>query len=168
MKAFVMACVVAIVIAVIGGVVLNSIQEPADKAVAAIRFFHPPKRQSPLKGELLAATQDAYQRLIRPAMTRELRRRLTEAACEHAIKVFGTNLRNLLLAPPLRGRTILAIDPGFRTGCKVAIISSTGADAERLPDRLFSVDGSGQVHSPRIRNCRKGKPLTAPVSSGRD
>ncbi len=102
------------------------VQEPADKAVAAVRFFYPPRRQSPLAGELLAATEDAYGRLIRPAMERELRRKHTEAAGEHAIRVFATNLRNLLLAPPLRGRTILALDPGFRTGCKVAITSPTG------------------------------------------
>ena len=107
-----------------------SVQEPADKALAAVRFFHPPERQSPLKGELLAATEDAYNRLVRPAMERERRRILTEAAGEHAIKVFATNLRNLLLAPPLRGRTILALDPGYRTGCKVAVINSTGAVLE--------------------------------------
>jgi uncharacterized protein len=104
-----------------------TVQEPADKAIGALRSLYPCRRGSPLAGELLAAAEDAYQRLIRPAMERELRRQLTEAAGEHAIQVFATNLRGLLLAPPLRGRTILAIDPGFRTGCKIAIINPTGA-----------------------------------------
>ncbi len=104
-----------------------TVSEPTDKAIAAVRSVYPPRRQSPLAGELVAATDDAYQRLIRPAMERELRRQLTEVAGEHAIKVFATNLRGLLLFPPLCGRTILAIDPGFRTGCKLAIINPTGA-----------------------------------------
>jgi uncharacterized protein len=104
-----------------------TVQEPADKAVAAVRSLYPPRRGSPLAGELLAATEDAYQRLIRPALERELRRQLTDTAGEHAIQVFATNLRGLLLAPPLRGRTILGIDPGFRTGCKIAILNPTGA-----------------------------------------
>ena len=119
-----------------------TVQEPADRAVAAVRSLYPPRRGSPLAPELLAATEDAYLRLIRPAMERELRRQLTEAAGEHAIQVFATNLRGLLLAPPLRGRTILAIDPGFRTGCKIAIINSTG-----------SVLGAGTIypHPPQKR-----------------
>ena len=106
------------------------VQEPAEKAVAAVRYFHPPRRRSPLQGELLEATEDAYNRLLRPAMVRELRRKLTAASGVHAIQVFATNLRNLLLVPPLRGHVILAIDPGYRTGCKVAVISTTGAVLE--------------------------------------
>ena len=101
--------------------------EPEDRALAAVRSFYPPRPGSPLGVELLAATEDGYQRLIRPALQRETRRRLTEAADDHAIQVFATNLYNLLLAPPLRGRIILALDPGYRTGCKVAVISETGA-----------------------------------------
>ena len=103
------------------------LDEPADQAVGVVVSLHPPKRRSPLAPHLLEAVEDAYRRLIRPAMEREMRRNLMQAAEEHAIKVFVTNLRALLLAPPLRDRTILAIDPAYRTGCKVAVISPTGA-----------------------------------------
>ncbi|MBN1318978.1 MAG: RNA-binding transcriptional accessory protein [Anaerolineales bacterium] len=103
------------------------IQEPLDQALSAVRSSYPANPRSPLRQEILAATEDAYQRLVRPAIDREFRRKWTEMAGEHAINVFSTNLRNLLLAPPLRGQTILAIDPGFRTGSKVALINPTGA-----------------------------------------
>lgn len=75
---------------------------------------------------LSEAIEDSYKRLIQPAVEREIRNRLTEEAEAQAIDVFSENLRNLLLQPPLRGRTILSIDPAFRTGCKVAVIDETG------------------------------------------
>ena len=77
-------------------------------------------------GILLDAIKDGYKRLIQPAVEREIRNRLTEEAEEQAIKVFSENLRNLLLQPPLKGRTILGIDPAFRTGCKLAVVDETG------------------------------------------
>lgn len=73
-----------------------------------------------------AAIEDSYKRLIQPAVERELRNQLTEAAEAQAIKVFSENLRNLLLQPPLKGRTILGVDPAFRTGCKLAVVDETG------------------------------------------
>ncbi len=76
--------------------------------------------------QLLQAIKDSYHRLIAPAIERELRKALTERADEHAIQVFARNLRALLLTPPLRDNIILGIDPGFRTGCKVAVIDNTG------------------------------------------
>ena len=79
---------------------------------------------------LASAADDAYERLLQPAMRRELRRRLTEVAEEAAAKVFARNLRSLLLQPPLPNVTILGIDPGLRTGCKLAAISSSGAVLE--------------------------------------
>jgi len=72
------------------------------------------------------ATTDAYQRLIAPSIERELRNARTDEADDHAIKVFATNLRNLLLQPPLRGKTVMGIDPGYRTGCKAALVDETG------------------------------------------
>jgi uncharacterized protein len=72
------------------------------------------------------ALEDSYERLLRPSIEREIRRQLTERAQEHSIKVFATNLRHLLLQPPQRGARILGIDPGYRTGCKVAVIDETG------------------------------------------
>ncbi|MBN1780731.1 RNA-binding transcriptional accessory protein [bacterium] len=77
-------------------------------------------------GELKTACEDAYQRLIAPAIQRELRNMLTEKADEHAIRIFAENLRALLLVPPLRNQIIMGIDPGYRTGCKVAVIDETG------------------------------------------
>lgn len=81
---------------------------------------------APIYNLLNEAIKDSYKRLIQPAVEREIRNRLTEEAEEQAIKVFSENLRNLLLQPPLRGRTILSIDPAFRTGCKVAVVDETG------------------------------------------
>lgn len=73
-----------------------------------------------------SAVADAYKRLIFPALERDIRNELTESADEQAIKVFGVNLKNLLLQPPLAGHVIMGLDPGYRTGCKMAIIDAQG------------------------------------------
>lgn len=73
-----------------------------------------------------AAVADAYKRLMFPALERDIRNELTESADEQAIKVFGVNLKNLLLQPPLAGHVIMGLDPGYRTGCKMAIIDAQG------------------------------------------
>ncbi len=73
-----------------------------------------------------SACADAYQRLIFPSVEREVRNGLTETANEQAIKIFETNLRPLLLQPPLKGKTILGLDPAYRTGCKIAVIDKEG------------------------------------------
>jgi len=70
--------------------------------------------------------KDAYKRLIEPSMEREIRSGLTEVSEEGAIKIFGENLRQLLLAAPIKDKVVLALDPGFRTGCKVCIVDGTG------------------------------------------
>ncbi len=75
---------------------------------------------------LVEAIEDAYKRLIFPSIERELRSYMTENAEDGAIKVFGKNLEQLLLQPPIAGKTILALDPAFRTGCKVAVIDKYG------------------------------------------
>ncbi len=72
------------------------------------------------------AVADGYQRLLAPAIERDLRRSLTQDADDHAIGVFATNLRALLLQPPLRDKRVLGIDPGYRTGCKIALVDATG------------------------------------------
>jgi uncharacterized protein len=87
--------------------------------------FHPDRR-SPLAEALQLCMKDAAQRLLLPAIERDVRRALTETAESHAIQVFAENLRGLLNQPPLTGHTVLGIDPGFRTGCKVAVVDSTG------------------------------------------
>lgn len=69
---------------------------------------------------------DSYKRLIEPSIEREIRNDITQKAEEGAIKVFGKNLKQLLLQPPIKNKVVLALDPGFRTGCKVAVIDGTG------------------------------------------
>ncbi len=85
--------------------------------------LHP---RSPLAGHLALAASDAARRLLLPAVRRDVLRLLTERAEEHAISVFGANLRGLLTRPPLPGQTVLGLDPGYRTGCKVAVVDPTG------------------------------------------
>ena len=75
---------------------------------------------------LAAAAEDAYNRLIAPAIEREIRNDLTEKAEDGAIKVFGKNLVQLLMQPPIAGQTVLGWDPAFRTGCKLAVVDPTG------------------------------------------
>ncbi|AIF42394.1 hypothetical protein X953_03060 [Virgibacillus sp. SK37] len=75
---------------------------------------------------LKEAINDSYKRLIQPSVEREIRNGLTEKAEQQAIEVFSKNLNNLLLQPPLKGKTILGVDPAFRTGCKLATVDETG------------------------------------------
>ncbi|MFW6182282.1 MAG: Tex family protein [Chloroflexota bacterium] len=82
--------------------------------------------RSPLANQLQEAIDDAANRLLLPAIERDVRRTLTEQAEAHAIDVFADNVRNLLLQPPLAGHIILGIDPGYRTGCKLAVVDPTG------------------------------------------
>ena len=73
-----------------------------------------------------AAARDAWGRLIAPSLEREIRNELTDRANEGAIRVFGQNLRQLLMQPPVRGKVTLGVDPGFRTGCKLAVVDANG------------------------------------------
>lgn len=84
-------------------------------------------RDNPHTNDILkAVVEDSYKRLIAPAIEREIRNKLTENAEEGAIKVFGKNLAQLLMQPPIAGHTVLGWDPAFRTGCKLAVVDSTG------------------------------------------
>ncbi|MGI6705055.1 MAG: Tex family protein [Clostridia bacterium] len=75
---------------------------------------------------IVEAIEDSYKRLIAPSIEREIRNLLTEKAEEQAIRIFAANLRNLLLQPPVRNSVVLGLDPGYRTGCKVAVVDETG------------------------------------------
>ena len=82
---------------------------------------------NPITGPVLeAVVEDSYQRLIAPAIEREIRSQLTEKAEDGAIKVFGSNLEQLLMQPPIAGQVVLGWDPAFRTGCKLAVVDPTG------------------------------------------
>ena len=84
------------------------------------------KNSSPC-GELVnAAAEDSFKRIIFPSVEREVRSWLTDNACEAAIKVFSSNLRQLLMQPPVKGKIALGLDPGYRTGCKLAVVDDTG------------------------------------------
>ena len=78
------------------------------------------------EGAMKEAIADSYTRLIAPAIERDIRSELTDQAQEGAISVFGKNLKQLLMAPPIAGRTVLGWDPAFRTGCKLAVVDPTG------------------------------------------
>ena len=85
------------------------------------------RRENPYTTPYLKETvADSYQRLIAPAIEREIRNSLTEEAQEGAIRVFGKNLEQLLMQPPIRGQVVLGWDPAFRTGCKLAVVDTTG------------------------------------------
>ena len=96
-----------------------------DKDIAIITKFIL-KQNSPYKEFLTNAIIDAYKRLIFPALEREIRNQLTETAQTQAIHVFSSNLKQLLLQAPLAGYTVMGLDPGYRTGCKMAIVDATG------------------------------------------
>ena len=84
-------------------------------------------KNSSLCGELVKlACEDSYKRLIFPSIEREIRAELTEKAAESAIKVFASNLRQLLMQAPVKNRVALGLDPGYRTGCKIAVVDGTG------------------------------------------
>ena len=96
-----------------------------NSALAKVRAAHI-KGDGIFRGLLEATAEDAYDRLIFPSIEREVRNELTDMANEQAIKMFEVNLRPLLMQPPLKGKTILAVDPAYRTGCKIAVIDPSG------------------------------------------
>ena len=87
-------------------------------------------RDSPAAPHIEAAVADGYDRLTAPSVEREIRADLTDTAGESAIALFAVNLRNLLMQSPLKGKTVLGFDPGYRTGCKLAVVTPTGAVAD--------------------------------------
>lgn len=102
------------------------IEVPADLALAAVRPLVIKNPQAITAVALEEALEDAYERLLAPSLEREIRAALTEMAEDQAIRVFATNLRPLLLQPPVKGKVVMGIDPAYRTGCKVAVVDATG------------------------------------------
>ncbi len=82
--------------------------------------------KSPAAPYLISALVDSYDRLIAPSIEREIRSDLFDTASEGAIKLFAQNLKNLLMQAPIKGKTVLGLDPGYRTGCKLAVVDKTG------------------------------------------
>ena len=107
-------------------VVNVTIEVPEEKLIGWLKrqVVH---QKNPYTTEMLeAAAEDSYRRLIAPAVEREVRNALTEKAEEGAMTVFGKNLQQLLMQPPIKGQTVLGWDPAFRTGCKLAVVDPTG------------------------------------------
>lgn len=107
------------------GVLKIQFTAPETSILARLAQKYPPNPRSPLAEQLTLATRDAYERLLLPAVERDARRLLTEEADAHAVRVFSQNVRALLLQPPIRGHAVIGIDPGFRTGCKIAVVDAT-------------------------------------------
>ncbi|MDD5948379.1 MAG: Tex family protein [Lachnospiraceae bacterium] len=102
------------------------IEAPEEKILRYLKN-HVMKKKNEFTDDVIeAALEDGYQRLIAPAIERELRNELTEQAEDGAIKVFGKNLEQLLMQPPITGKVVLGWDPAFRTGCKLAVVDATG------------------------------------------
>jgi uncharacterized protein len=111
------------------------------EAVRRVALDKLPLADHPQVEFLKKVVEDALSRLLLPSLEREIRRELTEEAEEHAVSVFARNLRSLLLQRPLRGRRVLAIDPGFRTGCKLAALDEIG---NLLEDAVIYPYGKGE------------------------
>ena len=103
-----------------------TVEVDAEKAVGGIRRMFVKAGGGPSAAQVSAAVEDAYTRLIHPSLEREVRSNLSAEAAEGAIQVFGENLRQLLLQPPIKGKVALGMDPGYRMGCKLAVVDETG------------------------------------------
>lgn len=108
------------------GVLAVKLALPEERCIGALLRLYPADPESPLAPHLREAVEDSYRRLVASAIIREIRTALTEKAGEQAIRVFAANLRALLLQPPVRDKIVLGLDPGYRTGCKAAVVDETG------------------------------------------
>ncbi|NNJ10687.1 RNA-binding transcriptional accessory protein [Chloroflexales bacterium ZM16-3] len=121
------------------GVLSLDIESNQEAFIGSLQRRYAPG-QSWADGEVRAAVADGFKRLLAPAIERDLRAELTQAAEQHALVIFAANLRGLLLQPPLRGRVVLGVDPGFRTGCKLAVVDATGKYVEGALIYLHQAD----------------------------
>ena len=103
-----------------------SLELDEDAALAIIRNHSVSKEESISSQFVAAAGEDAYRRLIAPSVEREIRSELTDMASEQAIRMFGLNLKPLLMQPPVKNKVTMGFDPAYRTGCKIAVVDGTG------------------------------------------
>ena len=103
------------------------LEAPEERCVSQVRSACV-RGDSPSGEQVALACADAWQRLLFPSLEREIRSDLTDRANEQAIKVFSQNLHQLLMQPPIKGKVTLGVDPGFRTGCKLAVVDENGRD----------------------------------------
>ncbi len=108
------------------GILRVKLEGPGEELVKRIQARAVANPRSIFADQVREAAADGYRRLLAPSIERELRGESTEVSDEHAIQTFATNLRNLLLQSPLQGKAVIGVDPGYRTGCKVALVDPTG------------------------------------------
>ncbi|MEM7028717.1 MAG: Tex family protein [Chloroflexota bacterium] len=108
------------------GVLKVKLDVETDRVLGRIESRFITHRRGPFMSQLQLAIADSYKRLLGPSIEREVRDLHTDDADEHAIQTFGLNMRSLLMQPPIKGRVVIGIDPGYRTGCKAAIVDETG------------------------------------------
>ncbi|EIT87434.1 Tex-like protein [Fictibacillus macauensis ZFHKF-1] len=102
------------------------LRAPEEKILTRLNTFVVKKGAEATRSYIEAAIEDSYKRLIGPAIEREIRNELTDKGEEQAIHIFSTNLKNLLLQSPLKGKMVLGVDPAYRTGCKLGVVDETG------------------------------------------
>ena len=147
---------------------------PYEKAKPAVASRYRPDPRSPMAAQLEMALEDGYKRLLSLSLEREVRAALTEKAEAHAITLFAANLRKLLLQPPLKGQIVMGIDPGFRTGCKVAVVDPTGKYLEgatiyphQPQKRWDEAKATVRALAAQARSVRGGHRATAPLPGRR-
>ncbi len=130
-----------------------SVTLPEEDGIAQLVSRIITNKQSPALPRLMATLTDAYERLLFPAIEREVRTALFDEASEGALKVFAENLRNLLLVSPLKGKTVLGYDPGYGHGCKLAVVDKTGKvldTAVIYPFRTKGKDNENDLDKSRL------------------
>ncbi|HMQ31700.1 MAG TPA: Tex family protein [Chloroflexaceae bacterium] len=132
------------------GVLSVGLEATHDAFVGSLQRRYAPG-ESWADAELRAAVADGYKRLLAPAVERDLRAELTARAEQHALTVFAANLRRLLLQPPLKGRVVMGVDPGYRTGCKLAVVDATG---KYLGGDLVYLHQAERAKETLLRLCR--------------
>ncbi|MCS6901639.1 MAG: Tex-like N-terminal domain-containing protein, partial [Myxococcales bacterium] len=150
------------------GVLRSSLELPTEPLVLeAIQKAIRVNRASPWAGELSRAVLDAYRRLLGPSVQSDLRIDLKLAADRSAVEVFAQNLRELLMAAPYGTKTVLGIDPGQRTGCKVVVVDETGKLLHHTLIHLVQGEGARQKARETLRDlCRTYQPQAIAVGNG--
>ncbi|MGN1139267.1 MAG: helix-hairpin-helix domain-containing protein, partial [Ruminococcus sp.] len=118
---------------------------------------------SPCSDAVITACEDAYSRLLLPSIQREVRNQLTENADVSAMKLFATNLHQLLMQPPVKDRVVIGLDPGYRTGCKVAVVDGTGRVLDTTV--IYPTHSEAKVKESQEKLCKLIKKYGATVLS---
>ncbi len=126
---------------------------PEEDGIAQIVSKVITNKQSPALSYLMDTIKDAYERLLFPAIEREVRTTLFDDASEGAIKVFSENLRNLLLVSPIKGKTVLGYDPGYGHGCKLAVVDKTGKVLDTAV--IYPFRSKDRVNEQDLENSKK-------------